>query len=325
VYNGEGVLLSALGSVTQYEHSGLTAGTVYSYRITSLAGSEESAKTAAVSARTWERLTFNKQYDGTISAGVPHFYRINVTSGLSYTFTSNGASGAVRYESGDAFWFNLNSGTVSQTAGQSGWAYIKFQDAGMYSFRIIYPEPGVSEFSVSGYTGTISETDKTITVHVPFGTNMDNLTPEVTAASGWTCTTTGEKDFNTSVEYGFTKDTVTQIYTVTVIPDGQGGIEIIPPPIDDITIEGFPTAPFTLSRGGTGGFLMSRTIILTSSGYSSIQWWIGETERTSSATNNGMTFVVQASAYTLGQHTIMVIVFKDGIPYSNEVDFTVVP
>jgi len=325
VYGSDDVALATINGIgnTQYEHTSLNVGTVYSYRVSALAGNEESVKSPLVSARTWEQLIFNKQHSGTVSAGIPHYYRFNITNGANYTFTSS-VSASVKYETGDTNWFNLSSGTESQTAGQSGWAYVKIENAGAYTLKIRNPEAAVSAFSVAGFAGTVSEANKTIAVNVSFGTSLTSLTPSLTTASGWTCATTGAKNFTNPVEYVFTKGDVTQIYTVTVTPNGEGGITVNPPSVTDITIGGFPTLPFTISRSGVGGYLTSRSITLTGSGYSTIEWWIGETNKTASATNSGMAFVVQAASCTLGEHTLTVIIYKDGVPYSNEVNFTVV-
>jgi hypothetical protein len=230
----------------------------------------------------------------------------------------------VYYEAGKILWFTLSAGTTSQTAGQSGWVYISFENPGAYSLRVRYPEAGVSAFSIGSNAGTINEANKTITVNLPFGTDLNSLTPTVTAASGWTCTSTGARNFTDAVEYVFTKGDITQIYMVIVVPDGQGGININPPSLDDINIEGFPAATFTLSKSGEGGFLTTRTINLTGTGYTSIEWWIGDSDKTSAATNGGRTFAVQANTLTLGKHTLTAIVYKDNVPYSNEIDFTIV-
>jgi uncharacterized repeat protein (TIGR02543 family) len=160
-------------------------------------------------------LQFNKQYSDSVNSGEAHYYRFYVENGASYAFTSVLPAEA-RYESGDTFWFNPGSGSVTQTAGQSGWAYIKIDNPATYSLRIKHPETGVSAFSVSGIAGTVNEAGKTITVTVPSGTNLTSLTPTVTPASGWTCITTGEKDFTNPVEYAFAKDDAVQVYSVVV-------------------------------------------------------------------------------------------------------------
>jgi len=149
----------------------------------------------------------------------------------------------------------------------------------------------------------------------------DGLSKQDETFYGW-----NTEDDSTGTSYASgAQYTVTNDVTLFAMWATEGGIiNIVPPPsVDDIRIEGFPTASFTISRSGTGGFT-SRSITLTSSEYSSIEWWIGESNRTSSATNGGRTFVVEATSCTFGEHTLTVIVYKDGVPYSNKIDFTVV-
>jgi hypothetical protein len=94
---------------------------------------------------------------------------------------------------------------------------------------------------------------------------------------------------------------------------------INPPSASDEVIAGFPTAAFTINKTSSG----ARSITL-GTGYSSIQWWVDDVDKTSLATEEGgKKFIVEASAYSLGKHTLTVIVSKAGVPYSNEVDFTV--
>ena len=327
VYNDDGALLSVLSGSTQYEHTGLSDGTVYSYRVSALVGGDESAKSAVATARTWERLMFNRQYNVSVSANVPHYYRFNVTNSASYRCTS-GVSVPVRYENGDANWFTLNSGTENQTASQSGWAYFRLSAAGSYSFKISTSEAAVSSFIFPSLSTVISgpglnETEKTVTFKVPFGTNLDGITPSIVAAYGWTQVTGGTQNFSAPVEYIFTNGAVLQAYTVTITPDGQGGVVVNPPPSgSDETILGLPASGFIVSRSGSGG-PPSLSVTLSGTGYSSIDWWVDETYKSGEAANNGRTFVVQASAYTIGKHTLTVVVYKDNVPYSNDVDFTV--
>jgi len=310
---------------TQYEHTGLNAGTDYGYYVTAIAeNKEESIISEAVLARTWEHLLLNKQYGGTVSANAPHYYRFNVTNGVSYLFTSN-VSASVKYETGNATWFNLSNGTVNQVPYQTGWVIIKIETVGPYTLKVRHPDAALSAFSTAGINGVINEAEKTITVNnVPLSANITSLTPVVTTAPEWTCKTTGAMNFTNPVEYAFTKGDAIQIYTVTIRPNGEGGITINPPSINDINIEGFPTSPFTLSRNGNGGYHTSMSVTLTGSDASSIEWWIGDANKTSSATNGGRTFTVQAPSLTIGEHTLTVIIYKNGIPYSNKIDFTVV-
>jgi hypothetical protein len=322
VYDHLGTLVANPGNVTQYDVTALESGTIYSYRVSATVGDMESVRSPAVSARTWERLVFNRQYGGTANSSVPHSFRFYIENGAVYDFSSSANFTAI-YENTGASWFTFYAFEEfsRQTASQSGWVFITFNLN--YQYKVRHPEQAASAFTLLGNTGLINEAVKTITVGVPFDTNLTNLTPVITAASSWTVTTSGAQDFSSPVTYTFTKGDITQVYAVTVTPGGQGGIDINPPDINDITINGFPTASFTISRSGAGGFLTTRTINLDT-GYSNIEWWIGDVNRTSTATNQGRTFVVQSSSLTLGAHTLTVIVYVNSVPYSNEIDFTVV-
>ena len=323
VYDSGGILLSTInnGSTPQYEHTGCSAGTVYSYTVSALIGSDEGVQSSAVSVKTWERLVFNRQYSGIVNSGV-HYYQFYVNSGVNYTFTSTAAF-TIKWEDG-VDWFSSSGGTENRMAGQTGGASIILANQGDYSIKIVHGESAVNGFAFSSLVSAnsvVNETDKTITVNnVPLGTNLAGLTPTVTVAEGWLCETTGAKNFNNSVEYVFTKGEAGQVYTVTVVRNGEGGLVINPPSANDESIAGFPAANFSVSRTGSPAW---QTIILTGTGYSSVQWWVDQSNQSAQATNNGMTFAVQASAYTIGKHTLMVVVYKNGIPYSNAVDFTV--
>ena len=323
----DSTLLGTVGSaVLQYEHTGLDSGTIYNYQASSLVSGYESVKIAAA-AKTMERLVFNRQYSGAVSEGVPQHYRFYVTSGASYGFTSN-SNYTVRWEDNKTEWFSASSGSSNQTANKTGWARFELTNADAYSFRVVTNETAVSSFTFPGLSSTgpgFSESDKNVTLRVDFGTDISSLTPSVIPAFGWSNLTTGAQNFNAPVEYIFSNDIVSQVYLVTITPDGQGGININPPPpIGDETILGFPVSGFTISRSGSGEIPMSLSFTLSSTGYSLIEWWVGVDEKSSEATNNRRTFVVQASAYTLGEHTLTVIAYINGVPYSSSVGFTVV-
>jgi hypothetical protein len=308
---------------TSYSHTGLAAGTVYYYRVTALDGSGgESGQSAAASAKTWTALpAFNQSVSGAVSAGLPEYYRFYVSGGVAYTFSSDKA-GTVMWEDGTS-WFTLNSGTQTQTAGASGWAVIKLESAGAFTFKVTSGEAAVSAFVFDSTSpssaGTVDETAKTIAVPVPYGTSPTSLTPTVQAAAGWTCDTTGAKDFSGPVEYSFTKGDALQAYTVTVTVKGQGGITIEPPG-GDISIAGFPAASFTVSRTGSP---QTYTIQISDSSYTSYEWYVDDTRKTADSGSNGGNFTINAADYVIGAHTVTLIVWKDGAPYSNERSFTV--
>jgi hypothetical protein len=120
------------------------------------------------------------------------------------------------------------------------------------------------------------------------------------------------------VEYRFTKGDDAQVYTVTVTRKGQGGITITPPSGTDITITGFPSANFTVSQGGS-----PYTITISDQSYSSYDWYVDDSQKTADSGSGGRNFTIRGQDYTLGNHTVTLIVYKNGVPYSNERSFTV--
>jgi hypothetical protein len=302
-----------------YTHTGLASGTIYYYKVSasgSLGGVSELS--AAASAKTWMNMVFNKSVVGAATGSLPDQYSFYVTNGVSYTFTSNTSCDVIK-DNGSS-WFSLSSGSPqTQTAGFTGWASIRFGNAGAYSFTIASSELAVSSFNIGSDAGTINHTSNTIAVLVPYATSLASLTPVVTPASGWTCNTGGAKNFSSPVEYLFSKDDVIQAYTVTVTRKGQGEITITPPG-SDISVAGFPTAPFTVSRNGSP---QTHTITISDTSFSSYAWYVDDTDRTTSSTNGNRTFAIAAANYVIGKHTVTIIVVKGGVPYSNEQSFTV--
>jgi hypothetical protein len=311
-------------SAATYTHSGLSAGTVYFYKVSAFGGADggESEKSQPGKTKTWANLVFNKSISGSATADIPDYYRFHVSSGVTYSFVST-SNKAVEFmwESGNAYWFTLNSyGTQTQTPGKDGWVFIKFENAGEYSLTVKSGEAAVTAFTIGeASTATISETDKTIAVLVPYGTSLASLTPTVAAASGWTCATTGAQNFSGAnpVEYRFAKNNATQTYAVTVTRRGQGGI-VITPPGEDISIAGFPAEAFAVSLSGS-----PRTITITDTGYTSYEWHVDDAQKTADTDSGGRSFTVNASDYPTGAHTLTLIVYKDGVPWSNERRFTV--
>jgi hypothetical protein len=300
---------------TSYPHTGRTPGTVYYYRVSAVgsAGSGgESERSAAVAAKTWMGLVFNKAASGTVAAGLPDYYRFYVSSGVAYTFTSD-KSGTVLWESGGTSWFTLNSGSQPQTPGSSGWAFCKFESAGAYTFTVKSGEAAVSGFSIGSSVGTINEAAKTIAVIVPYDTNLASLTPTVTPAADWTCATTGAKNFSGPVEYRFTNSAgQAQAYTVTVTRRGQGGITMVFP--TDTANGAITNTPITLSKNGT-----PKTTTLTVSGdFDTYRWRVD-----GSIKGNTKTIILDAANYQAGTHQITLEVTRDGAVYSKTGSFTV--
>jgi hypothetical protein len=290
------------------------------YRFTN---SDGQAQVYTVTAEILKDLAFNKTVSGTITAGRPDYYLFYVSNGVSYAFTSDKP---VEFKKHDGFsWFNLDSydSPLSKTADFSGWVIVKFEEAGAYTLKVVSAEAAVSGFVFDSTTppsvGTIDQAAKTISVLVPYNTNLASLTPTVTPAADWTCATTGEQNFSGPVEYRFAKDSETQVYTVTVARRGQGGITIDPPG-GDISIAGFPTESFTVSRTGSP---TSYFIQISDTSYSSYEWYVDDMQKTADSGSGDRNFTVRAADCPIGSHTVTLIVYKNGVPYSNERRFTV--
>ncbi|MFT4203170.1 MAG: DUF4960 domain-containing protein [Chitinophagaceae bacterium] len=78
--------------------------------------------------------------------------------------------------------------------------------------------PAIESFVVGGVTGTINETNRTITASVSPLLDLTALAPEITLADGASISPTSGTtvDFTNPVTYTVTKDTATVTYTVTV-------------------------------------------------------------------------------------------------------------
>jgi uncharacterized repeat protein (TIGR02543 family) len=108
----------------------------------------------------------------------------------------------------------------------------------------------------------------------------------------------------TAAEGGFTASC-----TVTVEP-AQG----ITVGFSDEGTGAFSEGPFTISKGGTPS---SKTITLTGT-WASQEWQVDGVVR---GTGNSLT--INAADYSLGGHTLLVTVYKNGVPWSKPLNFTV--
>jgi hypothetical protein len=50
---------------------------------------------------------------------------------------------------------------------------------------------------------------------------------------------------------------------------------------------------------------------------------VDDAQKTADSGSNGMAFTIGAADYVIGAHTVTLIVYKNGVPYSNEQRFTV--
>jgi hypothetical protein len=202
---------------------------------------------------------------------------------------------------------------------------VPYSNEQTFTVTLLSETKAVTGFSFTSpqETGVIDEATKTITITVPFGTDITNLTPVVTH-TGAAYSPPGAQDFTSPQQYTVTaEDGTTQVYTVTVKVSGKAGVSINGPSLVDETISGFPTAPLSLSKNPSGTVSMSQTISISDTTYSQYQWYVDNRLKTADTNSSGTSFTLNAAEYAIGMHTLVLIVYKNGIPYSQEQGFTI--
>ncbi|MDR0709032.1 MAG: hypothetical protein LBF77_03065, partial [Spirochaetaceae bacterium] len=90
-----------------------------------------------------------------------------------------------------------------------------------------------------------------------------------------------------------------------------------------VTFGGIPSDPVTISGGGvsvpqTGGPL---TVTLNNAAeFTNYQWWLDGVEQGS---QTGSSYSITVTGLSAETHRVMIIAYKDGVPYSGETFFTV--
>jgi hypothetical protein len=329
---------------TSYTHSGLGEGQTRYYKVSAVdsAGHEGLKFAGTPSATSWYTLPmYNDLHDGgDIANGIIYYYRFPVINGTQYkvSWTGNIKVSAYRADNTGTAWFsNSTSSGQSNIAGITGYMVIKVEGTGggtyslqidsgtqaLNSFGFVFPSP------IGTINGTINHANNTIDVIVPFQVSVLSLTPVISYpttgdvyCTGYT--PAGAQNFTNPREYVFNwSDGSKHTYTVSVTAKGQGDITIIPPgAIEDETVGGF-AAGITVSKTGTGYGINHQ--IQLAAGYSSYEWYVDGARKTADSGSGDRNFTIKAADYANGKHTITIIVFKNGIPYSNEQSFTVVP
>ena len=88
-----------------------------------------------------------------------------------------------------------------------------------YTLSVKHDEARILSFVINGqYIGVINQTNRTISVQVPEGTNLTSLVPTVTATEGATVTPASGTpcDFTNPVDFTVTYNTASYTYTATV-------------------------------------------------------------------------------------------------------------
>jgi len=324
---------------TTYTHTGLGEGQTRYYKVSAVdSGGNQGLQSAAIqSPLTWYTFpVYNDLYDcGSITSGTVHYYRFPVINGIQYTITWSGAVylSAYREDGTGTAWFTNSYAPTTHycNADFTGNMVFKVQDMGYsstdYSIKVDSSTQAINSFGIAfpapigTINGTINHTDKTIDILVPHQTNVSSLTPIVSGSSGYASFSPGgAQSFVDPRKYVFTwNDGSKHTYTVTVTALGQGDITIIPPNmIEDETVGGF-AANITVSKTGA-----TKTHQLqAAAGYASYEWYVDGIRKTADAGSGDRYFTIKAADYAVGKHTLTIIVWKNGRPYSNEQSFTV--
>jgi hypothetical protein len=171
-------------------------------------------------------------------------------------------------------------------------------------------------FADPAVTGVIDETNRAISVTVPYGTSLSSLIPTITVSPDAAVSpASGEaRDFTNPVIYTVTAENGDMAnYTITVSKKGQGAITPEKPRDQNaqILVDGTPAAgPLTLTQAETK--TLSTTAVNPS-------WKID-----GNGAVGGTSFVLNGSRYAVGRHIISLRVVINGVRYSTELKFTVI-
>lgn len=144
----------------------------------------------------------------------------NIATGRGITYSIDGATPVALAGTNacNDFVVPINKETqckIKITGGYSTSAYVS-----LFKFSYAPKVPTISSFVVNGYSATIDQTAKTITLQLPYGTDITTVTPVVTlggTAVGNPYTPTGAQNFTLGpVTYTVTDNTTPVNYTVNL-------------------------------------------------------------------------------------------------------------
>jgi hypothetical protein len=175
-------------------------------------------------------------------------------------------------------------------------------------------EKTINTFAIGSNEGVIL--GETIAITVPYETDVTTLTPTVTFSGQSVSPASGaEQDFTNPVTYTVTADDgSTKPYTVTVIRRGRPSITVEFTGIADEQIDMTKDSENDLSRG-------NHDALEISVGNTLMVLWFADGAQTS---GTGNTTTIAATDYPVGVHYVTALVYRSGIPYSNELTFRVV-
>jgi hypothetical protein len=87
----------------------------------------------------------------------------------------------------------------------------------LFTFNYVAKTPTISSFKINGTSAAIDQSLKTISLQMPYGTDISNVTPEVTITSATGYTPAGAQNFTTgAITYAVTDGTTTNNYTANI-------------------------------------------------------------------------------------------------------------
>jgi hypothetical protein len=169
-------------------------------------------------------------------------------------------------------------------------------------------------FNIGQNVGVLSGT--TVTVTAPYDTDVTKLAPTIIFSGKSVSPASGaEQDFTNPVTYTITADdNSTKSYTVTVIRHGKPSITIEFTGIADEQIDITKDSQNDLSRRNNDTLEISVDNTLM------VFWFIDGAQKS----GTGRTITIAAVDYPVGTHYVTAMVYRNGIPYSNELTFKVV-
>jgi hypothetical protein len=176
-------------------------------------------------------------------------------------------------------------------------------------------EKAITSLTIGDAKGEIS--GQAITITVPYGTDLTTLTPviefvgtAVVPASGAPQDFTNPATYRVLAEDGSALD-----YTVTVqITEGQPAITIV------FASSASETVDLTLDAANDLSRLLNQTLQISVDGAAPVRWFINAEEQA----ETGPALAIAARDYPDGIHHVAALVYRNGVPYSDEVTFKVV-
>jgi hypothetical protein len=181
-------------------------------------------------------------------------------------------------------------------------------------------------FEITGISeaqGVIDEEAKTISVTVPYGTNLGSLTPAITVSPDAAVSpASGQaRDFTNPVTYTVTAEDGSRAeYTVTVTAPGAAGITI------NFNTPGDQTITLSDTTQAINRSLNSTLTVTDFTDYgiavSARAWYVGSTQLTG---ESGASVTLKARNYAAGTYSLSErVTLQNGTVYSRTVNFTVV-